>query len=202
MGAGSQHALQTSSLNQSNSNTASHSSVTSHNKLQPNTVPANVNDTNVPLKAAYRLGAGDKIRLIIFKEPDLSGEFDVDGNGIVSLPLIGQVSAKNVTLRELEQKIATKFQNGYLKDPKVSIEVLNYRPFFILGEVKKGGEYPFKAGLTVRDAVAMAGGYTYRANNGKVYIRRANTEVEKDYPLSRKVLVYPGDNVRVPERFF
>lgn len=158
--------------------------------------------TRQPLEQAYRLGAGDKIRLIVFKEDDLSGEFDVDGNGIVSLPLIGQVSAKNMTLRQLEHKVANQFRQGYLRDPKVSIEVLNYRPFFILGEVKKGGEYPFKAGLTVRDAVAMAGGYTYRANNGKAYIRRANTEAEKAFRLNRKVLVYPGDNVRIPERFF
>lgn len=154
------------------------------------------------LKTAYRLGAGDKIRLIVFKEPDLSGEFDVDGNGVMSFPLIGQVSAKNLTVRQLEEKVAEKFRKGYLRDPKVSIEVLNYRPFFILGEVKKGGEYPFKAGLTVRDAVAMAGGYTYRANDRKVFIRRANTEVEETHSLSKKVLVNPGDNVRVPERFF
>lgn len=154
------------------------------------------------IEDAYRLGAGDKIRLIVFKEKDLSGEFDLDGNGVVSLPLIGQVSARNLTVRDLEQKVANKFREGYLRDPKVSIEVLTYRPFFILGEVKKGGEYPFKAGLTVRDAVAMAGGYTYRANNGKVHIRRANTDTEKVYDLNRKVLVYPGDNVRIPERFF
>ena len=95
-----------------------------------------------------------------------------------------------------------RFSDGYLRDPKVSIEVLNYRPFFIIGEVKNGGEFPYKGGLTVQDAVAIAGGYSYRANVNVAYIRRAGSDQEIKVELSQRVPIFPGDNVRIPERFF
>ncbi len=151
---------------------------------------------------AYRLGTGDKVRVIVFGEEELSGEFFVDDAGSVGLPLIGDVTAAGATVTEFEARVVARFKDGYLRDPKVAIEVLNYRPFFILGEVKKGGEYPYKAGLTVQDAVAMAGGYTYRANSRSVLIRRAGRDREERHNLSQRVLIYPGDNLRVPERFF
>jgi polysaccharide export outer membrane protein len=152
--------------------------------------------------AGYRLGAGDKMRIIVFGEPDLSGEFFVDDAGSVDLPLIGDVPAGGATVSEFEQKVVARFSDGYLRDPKVSIEVLNYRPFFIIGEVKNGGEYPYKGGLTVQDAVAIAGGYSYRANERAAFIRRANSDQEIKVDLSQRVPIFPGDNVRIPERFF
>ena len=151
---------------------------------------------------AYRLGTGDKVRVIVFGEDELSGEFFVDDAGMVGLPLIGDVRAAGATVTEFEGRVVERFKDGYLRDPKVAIEVLNYRPFFILGEVKQGGEYPYKAGLTVQDAVAMAGGYTYRANTRSVLIRRAGRDREERYSLAQRVLINPGDNLRVPERFF
>lgn len=150
----------------------------------------------------YRLGSGDKMRIIVFGEPDLSGEFFVDDAGSVDLPLIGDVDAGGATVAEFEQKVVARFSDGYLRDPKVSIEVLNYRPFFIIGEVKNGGEYPYKGGLTVQDAVAIAGGYSYRANERAAFIRRANSDQEIKVNLSQRVPIFPGDNVRIPERFF
>ncbi len=150
----------------------------------------------------YRLGSGDKIRVITFGEEDLSGEFELDGKGVFSLPLVGQIKARGLTLRDLEQLIADKLRGGYLRDPRVSVEVMNYRPFYIHGEVKKAGEYPYKNGLTVENAVATAGGYTYRARTTYVFIRHAGEKEEKRYQLGGPVRILPGDNVRVPERFF
>jgi polysaccharide export outer membrane protein len=150
---------------------------------------------------AYKLGAGDKLRVIVYGEQDLSGEFDVTGTGRVSLPLIGQVQATGLTLEQFEQEVAGKLEQGYLTNPKVSAEVLNYRPFYIIGEVEKPGQYPYTNDMTVLNAVAVAGGFTYRANTDSVYITRGDG-AEVQYQASQQVKVLPGDVVRVPERFF
>jgi polysaccharide export outer membrane protein len=149
----------------------------------------------------YRLGSGDKLRVIVYGEQDLSGEFDVTGTGRVSLPLIGQVQAAGKTLDEFSQEVATELQKGYLTNPKVSVEVLNYRPFYIIGEVDKPGQYPYTNGMTVLNAVAVASGFTYRANEDRVFITRDGAK-EVEYPASQSVRVLPGDIVRIPERFF
>ncbi len=149
----------------------------------------------------YELGSGDRLRVIVFGEPDLSGEFDVGGSGVVALPLIGQVRANGLTLSAFEDAVEAKLQDGYLTNPRVSVEVMNYRPFYIYGEVSEPGQYPYTSGMTVLNAVAVAGGYTYRANQGKVYITRGEGD-EVEYPASQAVKVLPGDVLRVPERFF
>ncbi len=153
-------------------------------------------------RQAYTLGGGDELRVIVFGEQDLSGEFVVDGDGFVSLPLIGEVSAGGLTLREFEQQVAEALASGYLRDPRVSAEVLNFRPFYIIGEVSEGGEYPFVQGMTVLNAVAVAGGYTYRADRNRVFITRVNSPGEVEYRASQGVNVLPGDIIRIPERFF
>ncbi|MEM7429132.1 MAG: polysaccharide biosynthesis/export family protein [Pseudomonadota bacterium] len=150
----------------------------------------------------YRLGTGDKLRIIVYGEPDLSGEFVIDGGGVVDLPLIGKIKAKGSTLRQFQERAVASYRNGYLNDPKVSAEVLNYRPFFITGEIKQGGQYPYRSGLTAQDAIAIAGGYTYRANVDKIYIRREGRDKEVAVSLKRRVMIVPGDNIRIPERFF
>ena len=149
----------------------------------------------------YRLGSGDKLRVIVFGEDDLSGEFDVTGAGKVSLPLIGQVQAAGMTLDEFEAEVRDKLKQGYLNNPKVSVEVLNYRPFYIIGEVDKPGQYPYTNGMNVLNAVAVAGGFTYRANEDEVYITREGQK-EKAYATDQAVRVLPGDIVRIPERYF
>ncbi len=150
----------------------------------------------------YRLGAGDKLRFIVYGEDDLSGEFDVDASGSVSLPLIGEVHAGGRTLRDLEVVVADRLKEGYLTDPRVNIDVLNYRPYYIVGEVEEPGEFPYSAGMTVLNAVAVAGGYTYRADTARVYVSRPNQGGELEYPADQSLSVNPGDIIRVPERFF
>lgn len=150
----------------------------------------------------YRLGSGDKLRIIVFGEDDLGGEYVVDGNGDVRLPLIGQVQAAGRTLREFEADVKTQLDAGYLKDARVSAEVTNYRPFYIMGEVNKAGEYPFVNGMSVLNAVALAGGYTYRANANYVYVRRSGTDRELQLRADQTTKINPGDIIRIPERFF
>jgi polysaccharide export outer membrane protein len=155
-----------------------------------------------PAEPSYILGPSDRVRLKVYGEQDISGDYEVDTNGYISVPLAGRVKAAGLNTRQLEKAVASALSRGLLKDPRVNAEVATYRPFFILGEVKKAGEYPYKAGLTVLDAVASAGGYTYRANEGKVVIRRSGSNVEETHALDAPVPVFPGDNIRIPERYF
>jgi polysaccharide export outer membrane protein len=150
----------------------------------------------------YRLGSGDKIRVITYGEESLTGEFQVGGSGKVSLPLVGEVDAAGLTAREFQGRVESALKDGYLRDPRVSVEVLNYRPFYILGEVTKPGEYPYTNGLTVLNAVATANGFTYRANKNKVFIKRADGSAEEEFPLTSTTQVAPGDTIRIGERFF
>lgn len=150
----------------------------------------------------YRMGSGDKIRVITFGEEALTGEFSIGGSGMVSLPLIGEVKAAGLSVPEFQSQVEARLKEGYLKEPRVSVEVLNYRPFYILGEVEKPDTYPYTNGLTVLNAVATAGGFTYRANTKKVFIKRSDSTVEQEFPLTSQTLVAPGDTIRVGERFF
>lgn len=151
---------------------------------------------------AYQLGAGDKVRVTVFNEPSLTGEFQVSSAGALSLPLIGEVEAAGRTVSELQRAVEAKLRDGYLLDPRVNAEILTYRPFYILGEVGAPGTYPYSAGLTVLNAVATAGGFTYRANTGRVYIRRANATGEVAYRLTSQTRIAPGDTIRIGERLF
>lgn len=160
---------------------------------------ASVDQPTVP---EYVLGSGDKVRVITFGEEQLTGEFFVGGEGRVALPLIGEVQAGGLTVRQFQTSIETALKDGYIKEPRVSVEVLNYRPFYILGEVKTPGTYPYTSGLTVLNAVATAEGFTYRADTKKVYIKRANEPGEVAYPLTTMTPVAPGDTIRIGERFF
>ncbi len=124
----------------------------------------------------YVLGSGDELRITVFGEKDLSGKFEIGGHGSLSLPLIGEVQATGLTLKDLASRISTKLKDGYLKRPRVSIEVLNYRPFYIIGEVKEPGSYPYVAGMTVLNAVALGKGFTYRADKNDIKVKRANEQ--------------------------
>lgn len=150
----------------------------------------------------YRLGAGDTVRVIVFGEEQLSGEFRVDGSGAIAMPLVGEIPAKGLTTRELERSIAERLSQGYIRDARVSAEVTSFRPFYILGEVTNPGQYPYVNGMTAVTAVAMAGGYTYRARQDYVLITRGG-DPEKQMrraPVNTRVL--PDDVIRIPERFF
>ena len=170
------------------------------------TVSRQVTDPSTPAQTqsniAYTLGTGDKLRINVFGQPELSGEFVVDGTGAISLPLIGQVTAIGLSTQELETTIAANLSNGFLLEPRVSAEVINYRPFYILGEVGRPGEYPFNSGLTVLNAVAAAGGFTYRANKKVVFIKSADGNQEMPFELDTNTVVKPGDTLRIGERIF
>jgi protein involved in polysaccharide export with SLBB domain len=153
--------------------------------------------------AAYTLGAGDRLRVVVFGEEDLSGEFEVDGTGFISFKLVGRQQVLGYTLAQTETLLSDRLkQGGYLVDPKISIEVLNFRPFFILGEVEKRGQYPYVNGMTVANAIAIAGGYTYRAAKNRITIQRFQDPSKKEAAAGEETTVLPGDIIRVPERFF
>ncbi|MEM9178108.1 MAG: polysaccharide biosynthesis/export family protein [Pseudomonadota bacterium] len=167
-----------------------------------NTSPEDGNIVSRRVVGEYKLGSADELRVTVFGEPELSGEYILDGTGSVSLPLIGEVVALNLTVRELETAIEGRYSDGYLRSPRVNIEVMNYRPFYILGEVREPGEYPYSSGLTVLNAVATAGGFTYRANDNVILIRGAEDEEEFRVRLDPSTQIMPGDTIRVIERFF
>jgi protein involved in polysaccharide export with SLBB domain len=150
----------------------------------------------------YKLGPGDKLRIITFDEPQLTGEFLVDSTGTVSLPLIGEVPANGRTVGDVQGDIVGRLKDGFIKEPSVSIEVLTFRPFYILGEVNKPGEYPYTSDLTVVNAVATAGGFTYRANEHRVLIKHQGASAEERVLLTPTTKVRPGDTIRVVERYF
>ena len=150
----------------------------------------------------YRLGAADQLRITVFGEPELSGEYVLDGTGTVSLPLVGEVPALNLTVREFQRAVEARYADGYLREPRINAEVLNYRPFYILGEVRQPGEYPYSNGLTVLNAVATAGGFTYRANESVILIKGAEDTQEFRVQLNAATPILPGDTIRVVERFF
>lgn len=154
------------------------------------------------IESVYRLGAGDQVRIIVFGEEELSGEFKVDASGDVSLPLIGQVLARGLSLRSFEAVVEKKLRDGYLKKPRVNAEVVSFRPFYIIGEVNKSGEYPYVAGMNLIKAIAMAEGFTYRANQKKIHVTRARTGKRITVRVGDDVLIYPQDVIEVPERFF
>jgi polysaccharide biosynthesis/export protein len=155
-----------------------------------------------PPAASYVLGPNDRIRLKVYGEADITGEYEIDSSGNVSVPLAGHLKAAGLTTRQLERSITFALSKGIVRDPRVNVEIAQYRPYYILGEVKKSGEYPYRLGLTVMDAVASAGGFTYRANENKVYLRRSGGAAEEIYALDAPVPVFPGDNIRIPERYF
>jgi len=159
--------------------------------------------TAPPYAGGMRLQAGDRIKVTVFGEDKLSGDFEIDPAGAVSLPLAGTVTAAGLSKSELEQLLTKKYSaDKYLRNPKVTVDVASFRPFYVLGEVEKPGEYPYKSGLNVVSALAVAGGNTYRASQSRVMIQRAGDTGFRDYPLSPNIPVYPGDLIRVPERYF
>jgi polysaccharide export outer membrane protein len=151
----------------------------------------------------YKLGPNDRVRIIVFGQPTLTGEFTIDGNGALSYPLIGNIPAGGMTTAELQQTITRKLEPDYLVNPSVSAEVVTRRPFYVIGEVQKPGNYPYVTDMTALNAVAMAGGFTYRAKKNDFYIKR----LDKDGKMVRVVagmstVLRPGDTLEVRERYF
>lgn len=150
----------------------------------------------------YKLGVGDKVRITVFNEPTLSGEFAVSADGALALPLIGNVAVAGKGPAEIGTQVQAKLADGYLREPRVNVEVITYRPFFILGEVKAPGQYPYVNGLTVLNAIATAQGFTPRSERHTAFIRRAGSAAEEPFDLTPDLRVLPGDTIRLGERYF
>ena len=158
--------------------------------------------THDELVAPYRLDSGDEVRVIVFGQNDLSNTYTVGQSGQISMPLIGAVPARDRTTEELERAIATKLRNGFVRNPDVSVEVEKHRPFFAMGEVNAAGQYSYVTGMTVQNAIAIAGGFTPRADQRAVKVtRRYNGQVETA-TLNMTDPVSPGDTLYVRERAF
>lgn len=153
-------------------------------------------------QGAYLLGVGDSIAITVYGEAGLSGQQAVGPDGSITMPLIGRVEASGRTADQLSADITARLADGYLRQPSVSIAIVTYRPYFILGEVNKPGEYPYAKGLTVIAAIAKAEGFTYRARKNKVFLKREGSPAETEMPLAPTLEVRPGDTIRVGERYF
>ena len=150
----------------------------------------------------YRFAAGDQLKITVYGHADLSGEFEVDGVGDIAMPLINEVAAEGRTADELELAIVDALKPDYLKNPSVSVEVLNYRPYYIIGEVETPGSYPYINGMTVVTAVAIAGGFTYRARKNRFKVVRAEGELPVELEGELDFEILPGDVIEVRERPF
>lgn len=146
----------------------------------------------------YTLGTGDRLRVTVFGHQDLSGEFQVDSSGRVTLPLIGDLPVIRRTLQDVEDQIIAKLKPNYLRNPQVSVEIISYRNIYVLGEVAKPGPYPYVGRMTVITAVALAGGFTYRAVKDEFVISRDGQKID----AAPQTLILPGDVIDVDERFF
>ncbi|HEY4078561.1 MAG TPA: polysaccharide biosynthesis/export family protein [Rhizomicrobium sp.] len=150
----------------------------------------------------YVLGPADRLRLTVYGETDLSGEFTVDGSGYVRLPLIGQVRAAGYTSQQLERMVGGALAQGYMKSPRVSVEVATYRPFYIIGAVNRPGQYAYVDHMSALNAVALAGGFAPTAVESVVFVRREGSNQEVEVPVDRSTLIYPGDVVKVHNTIF
>lgn len=169
------------------------------------TAPGQSSGQSAALKAddSYRLGSGDRVRITVYGQPELTGEYAVDGSGQMSYPLVGQIRAGGLTAHELEKALIGKLSPNYLKNPSISVEVLTYRPFYIVGEVRTPGSYPFVSGMTVLNAVALAGGFTYRARENSFYVTRTGEDGSKNkITAGAEATILPGDIITVRERYF
>lgn len=152
---------------------------------------------------AYKLDSGDRVAINVFGEENLSGEYEVDQSGIVSLPLAGRVSVANLTTQDAERTIAKRLSEGFVSNPNVTVSVVRYRPFYVLGEVARPGGYPFYSGASVLSAVAVAGGYTYRAEKfGIRLLRQGGDGTAQPQKITPGTFIEPGDIIIVPERWF
>ena len=157
---------------------------------------------NEAMTQAYRLGAGDRVRITVFEQESLTNTYVVDQSGYIAFPLIGSVPARGRTTAGLAGDIAAKLRAGFIREPSVAVEVETYRPFFILGEVAAPGQYPYVPSMTVESAVAIAGGFSPRARRDRVTITHTDASGTGRYVVSPGSPISPGDTVQVGERWF
>jgi polysaccharide export outer membrane protein len=164
--------------------------------------PVHMGERDTVGRYAYTLGPGDKLKIATYGEPSLTGEFAVNLEGKVAFPLLGDIPARGKTLADFKADLLQRLGTQLLRDPQVSVEMVNFRPVYVLGEVAKPGEFAYGERMSVYGLVAMAGGFTYRANQSYVYIRGEDEIEERPIRLSSATAVHPGDTIRIPERMF
>ena len=152
--------------------------------------------------SGYRVGAGDRLTVRVAGEPELTADYVVDASGSISMPYVQTVNVAGMTSSQIETLIADRLRRGYLRDPKVSAQVTTLRPFYILGEVNTAGSFAYQPGITVQNAIAIAGGYGTRADQNKVLITRKTAEGTNTYKVPVTTQIYPGDIIYVRERWF
>ncbi|MBF0136499.1 MAG: polysaccharide export protein [Magnetococcus sp. DMHC-1] len=154
------------------------------------------------LRSQYRLGPGDKIQISVNEEPDLSGMHKVGPNGKISFSFLGDVTVSGLTVKDVEKLLRSRLADGYLRNPVVNVSITDFRMYFINGEVKSPGGFPFQPGLTVRKAVTLAGGFSERAADKKITVIRGNDPSHKEFSIRLDDPVYPDDILTVPEGFW
>ncbi len=154
------------------------------------------------IDVSYPLRAGETIQVVTYGEDTLTGEFNIGANGVLSFPLVGDIKAAGLTPAALGKSIAAALSDGYVLNPQVNVEVKNYRPIYILGEVNKPGEYPYVPDMTILAAIAKADGFTYRAQQKQIFLKRSDQPREVKIRLGSNTRIYPGDTIRIVERFF
>lgn len=168
----------------------------------PPAVEPGAADTAEADLSAYRLGIGDRLRIDVYGEADLSIETVVDGTGHIGYPLLGPITALQKTAEELDEEITRGLAAGYLVDPDVRATVVQYRPFYAIGQVRKAGAYPYVIGLTVEKALALAGGLTNLASTRRIYLLREDAENSRRIRVGLDAAVLPGDTLLVEEGLF
>jgi len=155
-----------------------------------------------PVETAYVLGPGDVLQIGVYDQPDLTGTYRVSDTGVVAMPLLGVVPAQGLTLPQLQRELLQRLEAKVVRSPDVTLQVTEYRPFFILGEVKNPGSYAYVPDMTVLTAVALAGGFTFRASQTEVSITRRTAGLAHEARAPRAAHVLPGDTIYVFERHF
>jgi protein involved in polysaccharide export with SLBB domain len=172
---------------------------TDYGPVEVGTGPSSFSGASV----ASLLQPGEKVKITVYGEEALTNDYDINPAGYVAMPLIGSIRAAGRSQSDFGKDVAERYRRGgFLQDPHVTVAIVQFKPFYVLGEATTPGEYPFRSGLNVHTAVAMAGGFTYRASRSYVLIRHAGDEVWKEYSLAEPVPIAPGDLIRVPERYF
>jgi len=151
----------------------------------------------------YRVAPGDRLRVVVLSDPELSGEYEVDSTGMISPRMAGRVIVLGMSMPEIEQLLADRYRSGnYLRNPRISVDLVARRPFYIVGEVTRPGSFPYVSGINVVQAVAIAGGYTRRASKTRITIQRFNAQLGQEETVTEDSPVGPGDIIRLPERWF
>ncbi|MGI9328151.1 MAG: polysaccharide biosynthesis/export family protein [Pseudomonadales bacterium] len=149
------------------------------------------------------LAPGDRVQIVVFQQEDLSGEFALDAEANLAMPLVGNIPARGLSTKQLQEAIVDHLKPDYLRDPKVTVDRISMRPVYLLGEVKQPGSYEHSEALSVAKAVALAGGLTYRASKQRISIRRVDADGQvREFPADMNTPVHGGDLINVSERFF